>query len=79
LQNATHVPHHIVVPEPKYVETLCPQPLIARNVMARTVVLSTIQLDDQSLLRTNKVDHVDAQRNLSAKSVAELLRAQVPP
>lgn len=65
LKYTSDVAKHVVVPESKDSVTSRYKPCIARQVARASSVLSTIDLDDQTTLTTNKVNGVRADRFLA--------------
>jgi hypothetical protein len=70
LQNTREIAVDIVVPEPENAKTLAGQCGIALHitrVMAIEIMLSTVDLDDEAVFQTNKVNDVADARRLPAE------------
>ncbi len=59
-RNSISIRKHIVVPEAYYAETLHFQPGIARHIVSIFGVLAAIDLDNQSRLKTYKINDIVA-------------------
>jgi hypothetical protein len=71
LHHAVNIVKHVVVPKSQDGETLRPKPGIPLIVTLRLCsVLSTINLDNQSVPQTDKIDDILSQRLLAPKFVA---------
>jgi hypothetical protein len=70
-----------VIPKPKYSKALSSQPIVAFAIVIDLLdMLSTINLDDESLLQTDKINNVWTQRLLPTKLVTtELPQAKMAP
>ena len=83
LHYAGRIPEHIAIPKPDHGEPERGHRLRSRGVvmsMFRVVVLSTVQLDDESELETREVREIGPDRMVSAEVQAqELTATQMPP
>jgi hypothetical protein len=80
-QHSVQIPKHFVVPKPQDNEAFVLKPCVSRCIfIARTGVLTAIDLDDDSRFEADEIDDVVAYRLLALPlGVEESLRAQSPP
>jgi hypothetical protein len=79
---AREICQHFVIPEPKNYKSLCSKPGITRSVPVRLKdgMLATINLDDESRLRTNEVHDVRTDGKLPPERKAlKAVRAKASP
>ena len=81
LKHSLYFSQHVIIPKPDYSESSRLQPLSALTVIVGLfLMLSTVKLNDQSLLVTEKINDVPAYGFLTTELVAEhLMTAKVAP
>jgi len=68
LQHARKILQHIRIPETEHAVTLRRKPTVTFSIARSVSMLTAIDLDDQMLFMTSKVDDVSADGRLTAKA-----------
>ncbi len=64
-KHASHVPQHVVVPEPQNPVVVVGKPFVTNYVPQVIGMLSSIDFNDEAVFATNQVDRVETNRLLS--------------
>ncbi len=69
-QNARHIAEHLVIPEPQNPVVVLHEPIIAGSIDRVIRVLSSVHLDYETMLATDKIDDIWTNRYLPNELVA---------